>query len=203
MAQSCCFGTWEWGALQDQTRPHRGRYGSRRRWCPASLRWEHCGSSCGSCGRTVRPGRRDPGPVVKLTRGGPGQHHGPEDQLAQSGSPSPSPALGNNLGAGLEDRGTHCVRYMFMKYSTAMKAQRLLLQTGGSQRRYDKQATQTRLTKGEAPLPPSVLFPSLAPDFPTSPRVPPSRPPCTCGCNLAPVLHPSRCPRCPQVGAAA
>lgn len=40
---------------------------------------------------------------VKVTRGGPGQHHGPKDQLAQSGSPSPSPALGNNLGTGQED----------------------------------------------------------------------------------------------------
>ena len=106
---------------------------------------------------------------VKLTRSGPGQHHSPEDQLAQSGSPSPCPALGNNLGAGQEDRETHCVRYMFMKYSTAMKAQHLLLQTGGSQHRYDKQATQTRLPKGEAPLPPSVLLPSLAPDFPLLP----------------------------------
>lgn len=61
VAQSCCLGTWEWGSLQGRTRPHRGGHGSRRRWCPASLRWEHCGASCGSCGRTARPGRRDPG----------------------------------------------------------------------------------------------------------------------------------------------
>lgn len=61
------------------------------------------------------------------------------------------PIPGNKLGTERKDQETHCVRHVFVEYSTAVKAQRLLLPTGGSRCRDNKQAAQTRRPKGEAP----------------------------------------------------
>lgn len=59
---------------------------------------------------------------MEVTRGGLGWHHTPKDQLIQSSNPSTPPIPGNKLGTKRKDQETHCVRHMFMEYSTAVKA---------------------------------------------------------------------------------
>lgn len=210
-----------WPAGQDSPTQRRAQGHRRRRQrCPASLRWEHCASSHGSCGRTARPGRRDPGrgccgtvwrsPVVSLVG----------ITLPRTGSfraATPPPAIpGNKLGAERKDQETHGVRHTFMEYSSAVKVQRLLLPTGGSQRR-DKQAAQTRSPKGEAPRHPQPCSPPWLQAFPLLPGclllvhpalvdvpllLPPPLPVPSLssgrGCSLTPARYPSRGPRRPH-----
>lgn len=123
---------------------------------------------------------------------------------------------GNKLGTERKDRETHGVRHMFMEYSSAVKVQRLLLPTGGSQCR-DKQAAQTWSPKGEAPPHPQPCSPPWLQAFPLLPGclllVHPALVdvPCSCppplpvpllssvrGCSLTPACYPSHGPRRPH-----
>ena len=130
---------------------------------------------------------------------------------------TPPPAIpGNKLGAERKDQETHGVRHTFMEYSSAVKVQRLLLPTGGSQRR-DKQAAQTRSPKGEAPRHPQPCSPPWLQAFPLLPGclllvhpalvdvpllLPPPVPVPSLssgrGCSLTPARYPSRGPRRPH-----